>query len=216
MKDSIPANNLLHTFPEGDIARSLQIPVPSIELDFRMSIKLNPKIAIGNSLWGSRDWLSFVGGQWAGRWGKGIILVCGVPWLFLDVSLINYQPGGQDSQVTVKELATSISASYVLQTADEPAAYIIVRTSGWLTGAKDVLEKLGDANIADSINPSTYKYRINLTMETGDERYAFANTVMWVGSGCRRGHEGKFMFSDSAGNLKLIGYVVIIDAFRLN
>ncbi|CRG88909.1 hypothetical protein PISL3812_05944 [Talaromyces islandicus] len=181
MKDSIPANNLLHTFPEGDIARSLQIPVPSIELDFRMSIKLNPKISIGNSLWGSRDWLSFVGGQWAGRWGKGIIL-----------------PGGQDSQVTVKELATSINASYVLQTADEPAAYIIVRTTGWLTGAKDVLEKLGDPNIADSINPSTYKYRINLTMETGDERYAFANTVMWVGSGCRRGHE------------------VIIDAFRLN
>lgn len=76
MKDSIPANNLLHTFPEGDIARSLQIPVPSIELDFRMSIKLNPKVSIGSSLWGGRDWVSFLGGQWAGRWGKGIILVC--------------------------------------------------------------------------------------------------------------------------------------------
>lgn len=75
MKDSIPANNLLHTFPEGDIARSLQIPVPSIELDFRMSIKLNPKVSIGSSLWGGRDWVSFLGGQWAGRWGKGIILV---------------------------------------------------------------------------------------------------------------------------------------------
>ncbi|GAM37641.1 hypothetical protein TCE0_024r07726 [Talaromyces pinophilus] len=181
MKDSIPANNLLHTFPEGDIARSLQIPVPSIELDFRMSIKLNPKVSIGSSLWGGRDWVSFLGGQWAGRWGKGIIL-----------------PGGQDSQVTVKEMATSLSANYVLQSSDEPPAYIIVKAQGWLTGAKDVLEKLQDPNHADTINPTSYKYRLNLSMESGDERYAFVNTVMWVGSGCRRGHE------------------VILDAFRLN
>lgn len=75
MKDSIPANNLLHTFPEGDVARSLQIPAPTLELDFRMSIKMNPKVAVGQSIWGQRDWVSFMGGQWAGRWGKGIVLV---------------------------------------------------------------------------------------------------------------------------------------------
>lgn len=75
MKDSIPANNLLHTFPEGDIARSLQIPAPSLDLDFRMSIKMNPKVPVGQSIWGHRDWVSFIGGQWAGRWGKGIVLV---------------------------------------------------------------------------------------------------------------------------------------------
>lgn len=75
MKDSIPANNLLHTFPEGDVARSLQIPVPTLELDFRMSIKLNPKVNVGQSIWGGREWISYVGGQWAGRWGKGVVLV---------------------------------------------------------------------------------------------------------------------------------------------
>lgn len=75
MKDSIPANNLLHTFPEGDVARSLQIPAPTLELDFRMSIKMNPKVSVGPSIWGQRDWVSFLGGQWAGRWGKGIVLV---------------------------------------------------------------------------------------------------------------------------------------------
>lgn len=88
-------------------------------------------------------------------------------------------------------MATSLSANYVLQTSDEPAAYIIVKANGWLTGAKDVLEKLSDPVHADTINPNTYKYRLNLSMESGDERYAFVNTVMWVGSGCRRGHEGK-------------------------
>jgi hypothetical protein len=181
MKDSIPANNLLHTFPEGDIARSLQIPAPTLELDFRMSIKMNPKVAVGPSIWGQRDWVTFIGGQWAGRWGKGIVL-----------------PGGQDSQVVTKESITNMRSNYVLQTADDPPAFIIVKTEGWLTGAKDVLDKVNDPNIADTINPNTYKYRVNLSMETGDERYAFLNTLMWIASGCRRGHE------------------VIFDAFRVN
>jgi Protein of unknown function (DUF3237) len=34
-----------------------------------------------------------------------------------------------------------------------------------------------------------YKFRINLELETGDERYAFLNTCSWIGSGCRRGAE---------------------------
>jgi hypothetical protein len=75
MKESIPANNLLHRFDEGDIARSLQLPTPTLELDFRISIKLNPKISVGGGLYGHREWVSIVGGQWAGRWGKGIIIV---------------------------------------------------------------------------------------------------------------------------------------------
>ncbi|KAI2688258.1 hypothetical protein DTO027I6_2478 [Penicillium roqueforti] len=181
MKDSIPANNLLHTFPEGDVARSLQIPAPSLELDFRMSIKMNPKVSVGPSVWGQREWVSFIGGQWAGRWGKGVVL-----------------PGGQDTQIVTKDSTTNLRASYILQTVDEPPAFIIVRTEGWLTGAKDVLEKVIDANMADGVNPGSYKYRVNLSMETGDERYTFLNTLMWIGSGCRRGQE------------------VIFDSFRVN
>ncbi|PGG97938.1 hypothetical protein AJ80_09614 [Polytolypa hystricis UAMH7299] len=181
MKDSIPANSLQHTFPEGDVARSLQLPVPTLELDFRISLKLNPRVSIGTNFWGQRDWLTFVGGQWAGRWGKGIVL-----------------PGGQDSQIVVKDLATSIRANFLLQTADDPPAFIAVKSSGWLTGSKEVLEKVADITSADAVNPSTYKYRVTMTLETGDERYSFVNTVMWVGSGCRRGSE------------------VIFDAFRIS
>jgi hypothetical protein len=75
IKDSIPANNLLHRFDEGEVARSLQLPTPSLELDFRMSIKLNPRVPVGPALFGNRNWISFTGGQWAGRWGKGIVIV---------------------------------------------------------------------------------------------------------------------------------------------
>lgn len=75
MKDNIPANNLLHKFDEGEIARSLQLPSPSLELDFRISIKVNPRMSLGEGLFGETEWVSFVGGQWAGRWGKGNVLV---------------------------------------------------------------------------------------------------------------------------------------------
>jgi Protein of unknown function (DUF3237) len=65
-----------------------------------------------------------------------------------------------------------------------------VKTSGWRTGSKESLEKLQDPAQADGVSPSAYKFRLNLELETGDERYAFVNTLMWVGSGCRRGTEG--------------------------
>ncbi|KAJ5560277.1 hypothetical protein N7513_002676 [Penicillium frequentans] len=182
MKDSIPANNLLHTFPEGDVARSLQIPAPTLELDFRMSIKMNPKVPVGQSIWGHREWVSFIGGQWAGRWGKGIVLVTRWP------------------RHTDRDEGPNYSPSCELLASDcrRPPAFIMVKAEGWLTGAKDILEKVNDQGQADGINPGSYKYRINLSMETGDERFTFLNTLMWIGSGCRRGQE------------------VIFDAFRVN
>ena len=174
MKEAIPANNLFHKFDETEIARSLQLPQPALELDFRMSVKLNPTIPVGATPFGHRNWVSFVSGQWAGRWGKGLVV-----------------PGGQDSQLVVKDLATHVEANYILQTHDEPPAYITVKSNGWRTGPKDVLEKLADPMQADTIPAQTYKFRLFVELETGDERYAFLNTGMWVGSGCRRGMEGK-------------------------
>lgn len=114
-----------------------------------------------------------------------------------------------------KESNTSLRASYMLQTADEPAAWIIVKTDGWLTGAKDVLDKVNDPAVADTVNPNTYKYRINLSMETGDERYAFLNTLMWIGSGCRRGQESEFCHARQRTR-DANQIAVIFDAFRVN
>lgn len=100
------------------------------------------------------------------------------------------QPGGQDTPIVTTDSTINLRANYILQTADEPPAFIVVKSKGWLTGAKDVLEIVSDPSAADDTNPSSYKYRVNLSMETGDERYTFLNTLMWLGSGCRRGQEG--------------------------
>ena len=49
---------------------------------------------------------------------------------------------------------------------------------------------------ADQVSPNSYKFRLHVELETGDERYAFVNTCMWVGSGCRRGAEGESAVAD--------------------
>lgn len=75
LKEKIPANHLLHQFDEDDIARSLALPTPVLDLDFRLSIRVKPKVNTGQSNFGQLSWVSCVGGSWAGRWGKGSVLV---------------------------------------------------------------------------------------------------------------------------------------------
>ena len=110
-----------------------------------------------------------------------------------------------------------MTANYLLQTNDEPPAFICVKTFGWRTGAKDVLEKLQDPVAADTVNPNTYKFRINIELETGDERYTFLNTCMWVGSGCRRGTEGEASTEtdDIIDPVLISPLQVIYDAYRV-
>jgi len=56
-------------------APSIQVPKPGLERDFRMSVRVNPKISVGPSIWGQRNWVTFIDGHWNGRWGKGTVVV---------------------------------------------------------------------------------------------------------------------------------------------
>lgn len=60
----------------GSVGRSLALPVPRIAHDFRLSAKLERKIALGQSCWGERNWIGICGGEWSATWGKGKIVVC--------------------------------------------------------------------------------------------------------------------------------------------
>ena len=101
------------------------------------------------------------------------------------------QPGGQDSQLVAPDLSTHLDATYLLQTHDHPPAYISVKTEGWRVGPREILEKLEDPAVADEVDPKSYSFRLFVHMETGDTRYLHLNTGMWVGTGVRRGTEGK-------------------------
>ncbi|KAK4224783.1 hypothetical protein QBC38DRAFT_484626 [Podospora fimiseda] len=172
LKEKLPVNNLRHQFDEDDVASSLSLPTPTLELDFRISIRVKPKLNAGPGNFGRESWISCVGGQWAGRYGKGSVL-----------------PGGQDIQTTVKDMATRIDARYILQTNDENPALITCKITGWWTGERDVMERLQDPVAADNVAAHRYLLRTTFQFETGDSRYDHLNTAVYVGSGARRGAE---------------------------
>ena len=116
--------------------------------------------------------MSFISGHWTANWGKGTVV-----------------PGGQAKQLLAQDLSTRFDASYLLQTHDQPPAYITVRSEGWRVGPRDVLEKLGDPAQADVVDPKSYSFRLYMHMETGHHRYLHLNTGMWVGSGIQRASE---------------------------
>ncbi|KAI0522185.1 hypothetical protein F5B22DRAFT_462891 [Xylaria bambusicola] len=151
----------------------LTLPIPTLTFDYRMSVELNPKIAVGRvPSGGIRNWISFSGGSWAATWGSGTVL-----------------PGGQDSQLVDSEsYVVKMETMYLLKTNDADPAYIEIRTRGFRTGPKEVLQALQDPVRADSVDPSTYSFRLSVAMETGDARYApIVNQGMWIGSGMRKG-----------------------------
>lgn len=107
------------------------------------------------------------------------------------LTCIASKAGGQDSQVVLDDLSAKIDTSYLLKTNDEKPAYICIKTNGWRTGPREVLEALADPVKADTVDPSQYFFRLYINMETGDERYSFLNTQMWIGSGVRQGAKGE-------------------------
>jgi hypothetical protein len=69
-----------------------------------------------------------------------------------------------------------------------PHESIEIRTRGYRTGPNEVLEALQDPVRADQVDPSRYSFRLYVSMETGDARYADkVNSGMWIGGGMRKG-----------------------------
>ncbi|TVY20490.1 UPF0311 protein [Lachnellula arida] len=164
-----PTNPAAELYPHPH----LYLPHPSLNLEFRMSVTLNPRISLGPTPFGHRNWISFTGGKWSGSWGSGKVL-----------------PGGQDSQIIIPDGSARLETNYLLETYDKPPAHIAIKTHGWRTGPPEVLAQLADPALADKVDPDSYKFRLFIEMETGDERYRDkVNCGMWVGSGMRKGAE---------------------------
>ncbi|KAI9716836.1 MAG: hypothetical protein M1812_005176 [Candelaria pacifica] len=171
--DTTALSNIQQTFSSNATARSLFIPVPGLQFDIRMDLQINGRVNVGPGVFGQRNWVPIVGGTWVATWGNGTIY-----------------PGGQDSQLVVADLSTHLDATFLLQTSDVPPAAIQVRTIGWRTGPGAILQQLANATLADSVDPRSYKFRLDVSFETGDARYkGLLDTGLWVGSGVKKGNE---------------------------
>jgi hypothetical protein len=161
-----------HVLPANMTRKAFPLPEPKLNLEFRMVVNLNPIVAVGTGPWGRRNWISFTGGRFAAAWATGTVV-----------------PGGQDSQLVVEQdLSTFVDTAYLLETDDEPPAYITIKSNGWRYGPREVMEKLFDPALAATVSPFDYSFRLYIRMETGDARYnETLNNALWIGSGARLG-----------------------------
>ncbi|KAI9697375.1 MAG: hypothetical protein M1836_004653 [Candelina mexicana] len=180
--DTTALNSIQQAFSSNSTARTLFIPVPGLQLDIRIDLAINGRVNVGPGIFGQRNWVPIVGGTWASTWGNGTVYLTHLP--------AKLKPGGQDSQLVIADLSTHLDATFLLQTSDSPPASIQVRTIGWRTGPAAILQQLANATQADSVDPRSYKFRLDVSFETGDERYkGLLDTGLWIGSGVKKGNE---------------------------
>ena len=76
-----------------------------------------------------------------------------------------------------------VDARYNLLTHD--GAVIYLQSRGTRTGKRHVLQRLDND---DDVPPDAYRMRLQLTLETGDERYSWVNSGVFVASAGQRGN----------------------------
>lgn len=163
----------LPAFETESCPRALKLPLPELEVDFRLVCKLSDTLAVGPNPTGlgKRSWISLDGGQFNGTWGAGFVV-----------------PGGQNIQTVDSDFNTHIDTHHLLQTDD--GAVIEVHMDGWRTagvGGRGALEKLYNEERAGKVDRMDYSMRLYVYMQTGHERYRALNTAMWVASGAMLG-----------------------------
>ncbi|KAK0336954.1 hypothetical protein LTR91_010966 [Friedmanniomyces endolithicus] len=149
------------------------LPTPSLQFLFHLECDMESFRHIGQGPYGDRSTVIFKGGRFDGPRLRGEILPGG--GAYSDWEIVRDHGDQQTAHLNTR---------YNLVTHD--GATIYLQTTGTRTGAKAVLEKLGSDT---SITADQYKMRLNLTMETGDQRYSWVNSGVFVASSGRVGDQ---------------------------
>jgi len=134
-----------------------------LESLLKADITLAAPQELGESPLGRRRIINITGGSFRGKRLAGKVL-----------------PGGADWQVIRLDGVADLDARYTLETED--GALIYVRNHGYRHGPADVLKKL---SLGEEVDPSLYYMRTTPLFETGDQRYAWLNRLICVGTGAR-------------------------------
>jgi hypothetical protein len=126
-------------------------------------VELAAPMELGNSPRGRRRIIPIIGGTVTGERLNGRILNLGADW-----------------QTIFCDGMAELDTRYSMTTDD--GATIDIRNFGYRHGPKDVIEALAKG---ENVDPSTYYMRTHPRFETGDERYAWLNRMICVGTGSR-------------------------------
>jgi hypothetical protein len=123
---------------------------------------------LGRTLLGERRIVPIAGGEVEGPRLHGRIL-----------------SGGSDWQLVGPDGTALLEARYTVETYD--GALVYVRNLGIRHGPPEVLERIQRGG--EAVDPAEYYFRSTPRFESGDERYAWLNRIVAVGSGARLANE---------------------------
>ena len=134
-----------------------------LERLFCAEVTLAPAQEIGEGPQGRRRIIPITGGKVSGERLSGRVL-----------------PGGADWQIVRPDGVAYLDTRYTIETHD--GALVYVRNQGYRHGPLEVVSRLA---AGEAVDPAQYYMRTTPWFETGDERYAWLNRTVCVGSGER-------------------------------
>lgn len=142
----------------------MQIPTPNLRHSFTLEVELGTPLELGAGRAGQRRIIPIVGGRALGPDITGEVLDLGADW-----------------QTIHADGAAHLDTRYAVRTAD--GAVIEVVNVGTRHGPPEVM---ADLAAGQDVDPARYYMRTAARLETGDERYAWVNHMLFVCAGIRR------------------------------
>lgn len=136
--------------------------IPALSHVCDLEVELGPVREMGAGRNGQRRIIPIVGGSVSGRI-SGKVLDLGADW-----------------QTTLADGSSDIDTRYALETDD--GAVIEIVNKGVRHGPPEVLNALARG---EEVDPALYYFRTAARLETGDQRYAWVNRTIFVGTGRR-------------------------------
>lgn len=141
----------------------MDLPTPTLEHVCTLMVALGPIQTMGPGRAGQRRIIPIIGGTVTGPALSGQILNLGADW-----------------QTVFAGGMAELDTRYTMQTHD--GATIEIINYGYRHGPKEVIEAIARG---EDVDPASYYMRTHARLETGDARYDWVNTTLFVGTGAR-------------------------------
>lgn len=136
---------------------------PRLEHFCDIVVELGEIKELGEARGGRRRIIPITGGTVTGPHFTGKVLNIGADW-----------------QTVFKDGLAQLDTRYAMETDDGVIIEII--NFGFRHGPADVLKRIA---AGENVSPDAYYMRTTARLETGDERYAWVNSLLFVGTGAR-------------------------------
>ena len=140
-----------------------ELRAPALRHFCDLSVALGPAREMGQGRAGRRRIIPIIGGTVEGPGIRGTILNLGADW-----------------QTIFEGGTAELDTRYAMETDD--GALIEIVNYGFRHGPPEVIRAIAAGEAAD---PADYYMRTHARLETGDERYAWVNDMLFVGTGAR-------------------------------